>query len=46
MYGFPSTAHNKNDNTLDKHLLVTVGTNKDGDVNQTDETHAISRFPV
>jgi hypothetical protein len=46
MYGFPSTAHNKNDNTLDKHLLVTFGTNKDGDVNQTNETHAHSKFPV
>ena len=46
-YGVPSRAHGINDNVLDRHLLVTVWTNKDGDKDLTKETSAnYSKFPV
>ena len=41
-----SRAHGKNDNTLDRHLLITFGTNKDGNIDQTNEYVESSKFPV
>ena len=46
VYGSRSRAHSKNDNTLDRHLLITFGTNKDGDIDQTNEDGESSKFPV
>ncbi len=46
VYGPRSRAHSKNDNTLDRHLLITFGTNKDGDIDQTNENGESSKFPV
>jgi len=46
VYDPRSRAHSKNDNTLDRHLLITFGTNKDGDIDQTNENGESSKFPV
>ena len=46
VYGGRSRAHNKNDNILNRHLIITFGTNKDGDIDQTNETSESSKFPV
>ena len=46
VYSGRSRAHGKNDNTLDRHLLITFGTNKDGDIDQTNEDVESSKFPV
>lgn len=40
-----SRTHNKNDHTLDRHLMITVWTNKDGDIDQTNKETG-SKFPV
>lgn len=45
-YTDPSRAHSKNDYALDRHLMVTVATDKNGDIDQTDETVESSLFPV
>ena len=41
-----SAAHDKNDNKLDRHILITIGTNKDWDVDQSNELYNGSKFPV
>ena len=46
VYGGWSRAHSKNDNILDRHLLITFGTNKNGDIDQTTEIVESSKFPV
>ena len=46
VYSGRSRAHGKNDNTLDRHLLITFGTNEDGDIDQTNEFVESSKFPV
>ena len=46
VYSGPSRAHSKTDNTLDRHLLITFGTDKDGDIDQTNEDVESSKFPV
>lgn len=46
VYSGPSRAHSKTDNTLDRHLLITFGTDKDGDIDQTNEYVESSKFPV
>lgn len=46
VYSSASRAHGKNDNTLDRHLLITFGTNEDGDIDQTNEEAESSKFPV
>ena len=46
IYSSRSRAHGKNDNTLDRHLLITFGTNEDGDIDQTNEEAESSKFPV
>ena len=46
IYGLQSYANGKNDAVADRALLVTVGTNDKGDVDQTDERTSSSRFPV
>ena len=48
IYTSMSAAHNKNDNNLDTHILLTIWTNKDWDIDQTNETNDenSSKFPV
>ena len=46
VYGNQSRAHNKNDNVIDRHFVLTFATNKDGDLDLTDEVWERSRFPV
>ena len=46
VYSGRSRAHSKDDNILDRHLLITFGTNKNGDINQTTEIVESSKFPV
>ena len=46
IYSLQSIANGKNDATADMALLVTVGTNASGDVDQTDEEVSSSLFPV
>jgi len=41
-----SRAHNKTDNTLDRHLFLTISTDKTGDIEQTNEDEESSKFPV
>ena len=45
-YSLRSVANDKNDNITDKHLILTFGTNKDGDIDQTNEIYESSKFPV
>ena len=44
--GLESSANGKNDASADMALLITVGTNASGDVDQTGENTASSVFPV
>lgn len=46
VYGSLSRAHNKNDNILNRHIVVTFATNKTGDIDQTNESAESSKFPV
>ena len=46
VYGLQSCAHNKNDNVLNIHLILTFGTDSDGDIDQTNEVSESSKFPV
>lgn len=46
IYALVSMANWKNDNNIDKHVLVTIATNKDWDVDQTNEVYGKSKFPV
>lgn len=46
VYSSVSRAHNRTDHTLDRHLMLTFGTNKDGDIDQTNEKYESSKFPV
>ena len=46
VYWERSRAHNKNDNVLDRHLMVTFGVNKNWNIEQTNETAESSKFPV
>ena len=41
-----SRAHNKNDVILDRHLMLTVSTDEDGDIVQTNEKGESSVFPI
>ena len=45
-YSLQSYANGKNDAIVDRALLVTVGTNDKGDIDQTEETVESSRFPI
>lgn len=45
-YSLQANANGKNDSRADISLLVTVGTNAIGDINQTNEIYASSVFPV
>ena len=45
-YSLQTYANGKNDTRADIALLVTVGTNAKGDIDQTDEDRASSVFPV
>ena len=45
-YTWCSMAHSKNDQVLDRHLMVTFWTNADWDIDQTNEIVESSRFPV
>ena len=46
VYGAPSRANWKNDSNVDRHLLVTIWTDADWDIDQTNETYESSRYPV
>lgn len=46
IYSFQSLANGKNDANADMALLVTIGTNGKGDIDQTDEIYESSLFPV
>lgn len=45
-YTAMSASHDKNDEIIDKHILVTIATNKDWDTNQTNQTNGGSKFPI
>ena len=42
----PSSANWKNDKILDKHIMVTIGTNKDGNSDRTDWKYGVSKYPI
>lgn len=44
--GLPSSANWKNDEILDRHIMVTIGTNKDGNADITNKTNQTSKFPI
>lgn len=46
VYGAPSRANWRNDNSVDRHLLVTIWTDFRWDINQTKEKSESSKFPV
>ena len=46
IHWFSSIANWENDEILDKHVMVTIGTNKDGNVDISDLAPELSRFPV
>jgi len=46
VYTWLSTSHDKNDDILNRHIMITFGTNKDGDIDQTNEEAESSKFPV
>ena len=46
IYADSSIANWENDNAIDKHLLVTIWTNADWNVDQTNEIYWGSKFPV
>lgn len=46
VYSEQSRAHNKTDNILDRHLMLTIGTNHNGDIDQTNNIYNSSKFPV
>lgn len=46
VYGAPSSANWRNDNSVDRHLLVTIWTDFRWDINQTKEKSESSKFPV
>ena len=48
IYAFESSANWKNDNILDRHIIVTIGTNKYGNVDITNKwtNYLTSKFPV
>ena len=46
IYWSPSRANGKNDATADRHIIITIGTDFEGNINQTKETIESSRFPV
>ena len=46
VYSNRSRAHNKTDNMLDRHIMITFWTNKNGDIDQTNERWESSKFPV
>ena len=45
-YSLPSITNWKSDSEIDKHLIVTIWTNKNWDINQTNEIYESSKFPV
>ena len=45
-YAWLSAAHDKKDMILDRHILVTLGTNKVWDTDQTNQTYGGSKFPI
>ena len=46
VYSLPSITNWKNDTETDRHLIVTIWTNKNWDINQTNEIYESSKFPV
>ena len=46
VYSGPSRTHNKNDNTLNRHIMVTFWTDSGGNIDQTNENGESSKFPV
>ena len=46
VYWLPSSANWKNDNTIDRHLIVTIWTNANGDIDQTNEDVESSKYPI
>ena len=46
IYSLQSIANGKNDSDADMALFVTIGTNANGDMDQTNEIYASSLFPV
>lgn len=47
IYAFAtSSATWKNSNILDKHIMVTIGTNKNGNTDITNLTNEVSKFPI
>lgn len=46
VYGAPSRANWKNDSSVDRHLLVTIWTDADWDIDQTNEKSESSKYPV
>jgi len=46
MYSLSSLANSNKDTDPDSHLIVTIATNKSGDINQTGITQESSKFPV
>ena len=46
IYWFTSTANWKNDNNIDRHLLVTIWTNAYWDIDQTNQVVESSKYPV
>lgn len=46
VYWAPSTANWKNDNHTDRHIIVTIWTNANWDITQTNEIYESSKFPV
>ena len=45
-YSLPSSANWKNDSHPDRHLIVTIWTNANWDIDQTNEKYSSSKFPV
>ena len=46
IYWMASTANWKSDTDIDRHLLVTIWTNRNWDIDQTNESVESSKFPV
>ena len=46
MYSLSSLANSNKNDYPNCHLLVTVATNKDGDIDQTNTTTESSKFPI
>jgi hypothetical protein len=46
LYSLPSSANWKNDANPDRHMIVSIWTDADGDIDQTNEIYSSSKYPV